>query len=127
MVGEHRGRSDAAGRNSRSLDGLGTNARFKLPWGIAADIRGNLYVADYGNQTIRKGEFIPLLRLSFSFQNLVLAWPADAAGYLPEIADSLDPAAIWSPLTNSPATNGNSLVLKLEPAAEAAFYRLRQR
>jgi sugar lactone lactonase YvrE len=35
-------------------DGFGTNARFALPRGIAADPFGNLYVADTGNHTIRK-------------------------------------------------------------------------
>jgi hypothetical protein len=36
-----------------SADGTGTAARFNLPYGIATD-GTNLYVADYGNSTIRK-------------------------------------------------------------------------
>ncbi|WP_438479087.1 immunoglobulin domain-containing protein [Oleiharenicola lentus] len=35
-------------------DGLGTDARFYQPYGLALDHSGNLYVADSGNQTIRK-------------------------------------------------------------------------
>ncbi|MNY76728.1 hypothetical protein D3C86_2164030 [compost metagenome] len=37
-----------------STDGAGTAARFKTPCGTAADASGNLYVAEFGNQTIRK-------------------------------------------------------------------------
>jgi sugar lactone lactonase YvrE len=37
-----------------SADGLGAAARFSDPYGIACDAAGNLYVAEYGNFTIRK-------------------------------------------------------------------------
>ena len=35
-------------------DGTGTNALFNLPYGVAVDTNGNVYVADSGNNTIRK-------------------------------------------------------------------------
>ncbi|HWC59108.1 MAG TPA: SBBP repeat-containing protein, partial [Verrucomicrobiae bacterium] len=37
-----------------SADGIGADARFNTPHGIAVDSDGNLYVADTGNHTIRK-------------------------------------------------------------------------
>jgi DNA-binding beta-propeller fold protein YncE len=37
-----------------SVDGLGQTARFFGPGGVAVDQAGNVYVADHGNQTIRK-------------------------------------------------------------------------
>jgi sugar lactone lactonase YvrE len=37
-----------------STDGTGTAARFNGPAGIAIDTAGNLYVADYNNQSLRK-------------------------------------------------------------------------
>jgi len=37
-----------------SVDGTGAAARFSGPRGMAVDSAGNVYVADYGNSTIRK-------------------------------------------------------------------------
>jgi endonuclease YncB( thermonuclease family) len=37
-----------------SADGTGAAARFSLPWAAAVDGSGNVYVADVGNNTIRK-------------------------------------------------------------------------
>jgi len=44
-----------AGSGSAGLvNGIGTEARFSEPYGIAIDVLGNLYVADFRNHTIRK-------------------------------------------------------------------------
>jgi hypothetical protein len=40
--------------SSGSADGTGSAARFSLPTGVAVDNAGNVYVADDGNNTIRK-------------------------------------------------------------------------
>lgn len=56
-----------------STDGPGAQARFDAPAGVAVDARGNVYVADSGNRTIRKvspegtvSTFAGLARLSGS-------------------------------------------------------------
>lgn len=43
----------AAGQ-AGDADGPGLAARFRQPWGIAADAAGNLYVADTGNYLVRR-------------------------------------------------------------------------
>ena len=35
-------------------DGIGTEAQFNLPTGVAVDSSDNVFVADYGNRRIRK-------------------------------------------------------------------------
>ncbi len=44
----------AGNGNGSYADGSGAAAEFNEPVGIAIDIKGNLYVSDYGNQRIRK-------------------------------------------------------------------------
>ena len=39
---------------SGSLDGIGSSARFRMPWSVAVDASGNLYVADSLNHAVRK-------------------------------------------------------------------------
>ncbi|HXC98616.1 MAG TPA: hypothetical protein VN048_04690 [Verrucomicrobiae bacterium] len=40
--------------SSGATDGIGNNAQFSDPWGMAVDAAGNLFVADSGNNTIRE-------------------------------------------------------------------------
>ena len=44
----------STGSAAGSTDGLGSLARFNQPLGLALDSTGNLYVADSGNQTLRR-------------------------------------------------------------------------
>jgi sugar lactone lactonase YvrE len=48
--------STFAGRvgSGGTTDGTGPNARFRSPFGVAVDASGNVYVADTGNQRLRK-------------------------------------------------------------------------
>jgi sugar lactone lactonase YvrE len=46
--------STLAGLAGGSADGVGHNARFFAPWGLAVDQGGNVFVADTENHTIRK-------------------------------------------------------------------------
>jgi ELWxxDGT repeat protein len=44
----------SGGLSLGKLDGTGTNAQFYLPYGVAVDINGTVYVADTSNHLIRK-------------------------------------------------------------------------
>ncbi|MES2389836.1 MAG: T9SS type A sorting domain-containing protein [Bacteroidota bacterium] len=46
--------STVAGGNEGYYNASGADAMFNLPYGIAVDATGNLYVADYNNSSIRK-------------------------------------------------------------------------
>lgn len=46
--------SDFAGSISGYSDGQGTGARFNQPSGLSIDSNNNIYVADYGNERVRK-------------------------------------------------------------------------
>jgi len=43
-----------AGQATGWFDGVGPDAQFNSPFGVAVDANGNLYVADTGNSTVRK-------------------------------------------------------------------------
>ncbi len=43
----------AAGQTG-SANGTGGSARFSYPFGVAVDVSGNVYVADFGNSTVRE-------------------------------------------------------------------------
>ena len=44
----------AGGSGSGYVDGVGMAAYFASPEGVAVDSNGNIFVADYGNNRIRK-------------------------------------------------------------------------
>jgi hypothetical protein len=47
--------STVGGGSQGANNGTGTNAQFSLPFGVAADVYGDIFVADYGNNAIRLG------------------------------------------------------------------------
>ena len=55
-----------------SANGVGSNARFGQPQGVAVDNAGNIYVADFGNSTVRK--------MTLSGTNWVVSTVAGLAG-----------------------------------------------
>ena len=54
MTGDWAVVSTLAGGNGAYADGSGTNAGFSSPTGLTVDASANVFVADNGNQRIRK-------------------------------------------------------------------------
>jgi len=69
-------------------DGAGTAARFDQPMGVAVDSAANLYVADYGNRSLRKisptGTVTTLLHAPAGFAPTAVAVHGDAVYLLEE-------------------------------------------
>jgi sugar lactone lactonase YvrE len=105
-----------------STDAIGTNARFSRPAGIAIDTRGNLYIADTFNQTIRKGTVItaPSIQTQPSSQSVgvggTIALSVGASG-VP------DPTFLWS-RNGVPISGATTATLTLSNAqpAQAGSY-----
>ena len=111
-----------------SADGLGTNALFKRPWGIAVDNKDRLFVTDYANSTIRGGMALvssaPVLQISISDNQVVLVWPISAANYILETATDLGPGASWLPLKTGVVMVGDRMFFTNKLSASASFFRL---
>jgi len=110
-------------QSNANVDGVGTNARFYGPKGIAVDKAGNLFVADTSNHTIRLGTLPPLLRADVADNRIILSWPASAVGFVLETASNLTVAA-WTTATNSLWNQNGRLVQTNNVESGTVFYRL---
>lgn len=108
-------------------NGLGTNAHFFKPWGIAVDAQGRLFIVDHSNQTIREGVprsgAAPPLRIARAGPNVLLSWPLAASGYVLELS-SKPTGGPWTAVTNSVTISGNYFWLTNNATSSQAFYRL---
>ncbi len=107
-----------------SSDGPSEVARFNLPYALAVDGSGNLFVADTYNNTIRFGQPGFLLQASLIAGQMVLSWPVGASNYVLETSGSLTAGALWTSLTSGITLSGDHFVIT-NPVAPPAFFRLR--
>ena len=116
--------------NAGSANGIGTNALFKKPWGVAVDKAGTVFVAEYSNSLIRSGVSLsvpaPLLQIELSNDLVTLSWPAWASNYLLETSGQLGSAGSWVAITNGITLSGQAFIFTQSSAGASAFYRLRQ-
>ncbi len=102
--------------NIGRVDGTGNQARFDHPTGVVVDNNGNAYVADYGNQLIRRVTRAGLVTTVAGVGGI--AGAVDGTGY------SLDPSLLRNPsgMTVSAAgvvyvaDSGNNSIRMLTPA-----------
>ena len=89
--------------NSGNADGPGGSAQFGYPTGVAADSAGNVYVADYGNGTIRM--------LTQTATNWVVSTIAGLAENYGSADGTNSDARFESPIGITVDTNGNVYVV----------------
>lgn len=112
---------------SGTNDGTGTTARFRSPYGIAVDAIGRLFIADYGNHTIRLGTPVakpegPRLATGAQGGLLTVSWPA-TDGYELEQTPRLD-APAWTKVTEGIVLSGGVYRFETPMTEASAFYRL---
>ncbi len=110
-----------------STDGIGSDARFNNPGGIAFDRAERLYVADTDNNTIRLGQITSVSTVSLQATSaagqIILSWPAASAGFVLETKADIF-SNTWNPVTNLPVISGDNWVVTNDATGPAAFYRL---
>ncbi|MFN3697736.1 MAG: hypothetical protein ACK4VO_09880, partial [Pseudobdellovibrio sp.] len=104
---------------SGTVDGTGASARFRSPVGVTVDSSGNVYVADFGNHTIRK--------ITSAGVVTTLAGTAGSSGLVDGMGSS---ARFNSPGGLSIDSNGdlyvvdynNNLIRKITSAGQVTIY-----
>lgn len=108
-------------RANASLPGLGTEARFMAPAGMAVGGDGRLYVADALADAVSIGEPLPTLRITQRPAGAVITWEPWAFRYLLETS-SFATTNLWRDVTNS----SNPFAFPAQSAGSSGFFRLRR-
>jgi hypothetical protein len=118
--------------NSGSTDGLGNDARFNAPYGVAVDINTNVYVTDSVNNVIRGGPVaaplpsaaIPQLVKHETDSAHLLVWKADVGRtYQVQFATNLNQST-WNTLTSVTASNWTGTASVTIGPDPRRFYRV---
>jgi len=67
----------------------------------------------------------PRLSVSLSGTQVVISWPADAAGFVLQTTTALEPPVSWSPALETPVTVGDRQTVTVPVTGVTRFYRLR--
>jgi hypothetical protein len=59
-------------------------------------------------------------------KQMVISWPASAAGFTLQVTDTLGPSANWTPAPETPTQAGDQNTVSVNSAAGSKFYRLQK-
>lgn len=109
-----------------SNDGLGTNALFWMPWGVAVDHAGALFIADSYNHTLRRAVPAITLQITAYASHVVVSWPVVPDGFQLESTASLAAPVAWNAVTDGVVVVGARYVFTNYVTGDAIFYHLRR-
>jgi mucin-19 len=101
---------------SGKADGTGTAASFKNPAGLAADASGNVYVADYANQLIRKVTSAGVVTTVAGVSGMAGALDGQGYNSTPALFSSPVGAAVDASGSVYLADSGNNAIRKVDPS-----------
>jgi streptogramin lyase len=112
--------------HSGSADGTNSDARFSQPDGLRVDSAGNIYVAEFVNNTIRKGVPLPGFQsVTHVIDRIEFTWNATAGQRLQLQYSSDLISTNWTNLGNTmTATHGTMLGSDAFGPDTARFYRI---
>jgi sugar lactone lactonase YvrE len=109
-----------------AADGMGTNALFRMPWGLVVDNHGAIFVADAYNHTIRRGVPAIMLQVVAVNNKVVVSWPVAPAGFQLERTVSLSAPDLWETVTQGIVLTGDRYAFTNDAIAGGTFYRLKR-
>lgn len=115
------------GENEGSIDGLGTQARFFNPYGLAIDHNGNLRIADTYNQTIRFA-YVPMIAaLNQDINTMVITWHSVVGNTYQVQYKNPSVAATWQNLGNTITATNSTAAFTDDSALSVSqrFYRVK--
>jgi streptogramin lyase len=111
-----------------NIDGTGKSAEFNFPDDLAVDSAANVYVADYNNDTIRKGYLAPVpapILISLLLSNDQFAFGITGLSNLAVKIESSTNLSQWQVVGGtSILTGGSNSFTNLNPSLGAQFYRI---
>ncbi len=110
---------------SGSTDGTNSVARFNQPFSVAVDGHGNLYVAEFGNSTIRMGVPLPAFQSVVPVNDRIELIVNAAPGQRVQLQYKSDlVSATWTNLGNpTTATSGTIQATDTPAPGQPRFYR----
>ncbi len=68
----------------------------------------------------------PQLTIALAGTNATISWPSSAAGFQLQSATDLTASTVWSSVTQTPSTNGNTISVLMPVSSGRQFFRLQK-